>query len=341
MTNELAPIDGQPSQEMVPLSTEKILTRRGQILHIMEHVMKKGTHFDKIPGCPKVSLFQPGAEALNVTFRLGWRHEVIKEVITPDEISVTVKSIIFDQVSQMDLGDALGSCSTSEEKYAWRKSFKEEWDVTPPERRREKWYKPSEKNNWKAQSELQVHTNPADLYNTMLAMASKRGDVRATRGALAASDIFDVNSEDLPVEIREAIFGDDDETRAHTAEQKSKANGMEQRARAGASGTKPPSPTPAPGNNTIDRTAVRDIMQLVEQIVGFTAWDEAKNKNTWTKDAFAFFTQLGVKGKINEISIDVGNKVLTALRERLDMQITEQQSAEGDASEITDPFADQ
>lgn len=242
---QLVPVENTTVQLAAPLSSEQLLTRRAQVLHIMHELMKDGLHYGQIPGCPKQTLFQPGAEMLNSAFRLGWRHEVLEEVVTPDVIRCTVRTVIFDQMSGTTLLDAVGSASTNEEKYKWRKSFPEEWNDTPVELRREKWFKASKANNWTASKEIQVRTNPADLHNTIIAMASKRADVRTTRAALAVSDILDVNSEDLPEEIREAIFGDDADTATRKADQQQKANTMEHRARAGTSSQRAPKQTAA------------------------------------------------------------------------------------------------
>ena len=76
------------------------------------------------------------------------------------------------------LGDEWGTCSSDEEKYAWRKAWDDEWNATPVEKRREK------KGKYRT---LQVRTNPADVANTVLAMACKRAQVRAVRAVLGLS----------------------------------------------------------------------------------------------------------------------------------------------------------
>lgn len=229
MTQEIEKVE----QQLVPLSTEQVLTQRAQVLRIMKEIMKEGVHFGVIPGCKKPSLYQPGAEAMNTTFHLAWKHEILSETNTEQEIAFTVRSTVFSY-SGVVMGDAIGTCSTSEDKYAWRKTFIEEWNAFPPELRRIKWQKPPYGSNVPSQIS-QVHTCPADMRNTVLAMASKRADVRATRAALAVSDIFDVNIEDLPEDIRQEIFGDDAQTTEAKGQAKTQANNMENRARAGVS----------------------------------------------------------------------------------------------------------
>jgi hypothetical protein len=228
---------------LTAINTDVIQTRRATIMHVMESMLKENVHYGKIPGCPKPSLYQPGAEVLIATFRLGWRHETIEVVTTDELISFTVRTVIFDQQTGTELGDALGSASTDEEKYCWRRSFPEEWDATPPEHRRMKWRKGNP-----ATQEIQVRTSPADLKNTVLAMASKRADVRATRAALGASDIFDVGADDLPEDIRNAVYGVEE---TPDPAKVAAAKRTEQRAHAGVSGTTRPAATGAAGGYKI------------------------------------------------------------------------------------------
>ena len=55
--NEMAVIDHQRS-----LSVAEVRTHVNLIQQVMQSVMKKGTHYDTIPGTDKPSLLKPGAE---------------------------------------------------------------------------------------------------------------------------------------------------------------------------------------------------------------------------------------------------------------------------------------
>src|SRR6185369_6401125 len=57
----------------------------------------------------------------------------------------------------------------------------------------------------KVEKKQQVRTNPADVANTILKMAKKRGLVDAILTVTAASDIFTQDIEDLPDEIRDEV----------------------------------------------------------------------------------------------------------------------------------------
>jgi hypothetical protein len=95
------------------------------------------------------------------------------------------------------MGVGVGEASSNEEKYKWRKPVcNEEYDETPEDRRREKWFHGKDgKPNYKAK---QIRTNPSDVANTILKMAKKRAQIDMTLTATAASDVFDQDLEDLP-----------------------------------------------------------------------------------------------------------------------------------------------
>src|SRR5690606_20296729 len=74
----------------------------------------------------------------------------------------------------------------------------------------------------------QVRTDPADVANTVLKMAKKRAQIDMTLTALAASDIFTQDIEDLPEEMRD--IADDDAAprqprKAGTSAPKAKSGG--------------------------------------------------------------------------------------------------------------------
>lgn len=207
MTQELEVYNAQtPARHEDTMPVRELLNMQAKIMQVMQEVMKPGTHFGEIPGCPKAVLFQPGAEKLLETFRLAAYHHV-EDISTGTAIRYRVRCEIRSIMTGAVLGDEWGECSSDEDKYAWRGAICEaEFNATPADLRRLKWSK-----GYKGAADFtkqQIRTNPADSANTILAMACKRAKVRAARAALAASDLFDVNIEDLPDEIREEYFGD-------------------------------------------------------------------------------------------------------------------------------------
>jgi hypothetical protein len=82
-----------------------------------------------------------------------------------------------------------------EEKYRWRRAVcDQEWDETAEDRRRTKRSKRGK--NQTPTKVKQVRTEPADLANTVLKMATKRSLVAAVLTVTAASDIFAEYTED-------------------------------------------------------------------------------------------------------------------------------------------------
>jgi len=165
---------------------------------VMLEVMKDGVHYGKIPGTQSKSLYKAGAEKLMATFRLAGDPEV-EDLSTEGEIKYRVK-VRLTTVNGAFVGSGIGECSSQEEKYAWRSAVSaKEWEATPENRRRIKYKRDGETQ--------QVRTNPADVGNTILKMAKKRGQVDAVITCTAASDIFTQDIEDLPEEIVAEMVG--------------------------------------------------------------------------------------------------------------------------------------
>jgi hypothetical protein len=184
---------------MMPVADVTGRVRR--IQEVMASLMKDGTHYGTIPGTPKPTLFQPGAELLCVTFRIAPTPRV-EDLSTGDAVRYRVTMQAVSQASGELLGEGVGECSSDEMKYRWQRPVcDEEWNETSPELRREKWAR-GKNGNYKIK---QIRTSPADIANTVLKMAYKRALISMTRTALACSDIFAQDLEDLPEEIRENV----------------------------------------------------------------------------------------------------------------------------------------
>ena len=176
----------------------EIRAQVNRIQEVMEAVMQDGQHYGVVPGCGnKPTLLKPGAEKLMMTFRLAVDPEV-EDLGDPFTRRYRVKTRVTSQLNGVFLGTGVGECASDEEKYAWREAVcQAEYDATDPSLRRQKWKKGvSEPIN-------QVHTNPADVANTILKMAKKRSLVDAILTVTAASDIFSQDYEDLPEELRD------------------------------------------------------------------------------------------------------------------------------------------
>lgn len=169
---------------------------------VMRSTMIDGTHYGTIPGTKTKSLYKPGAEKLMATFRLACDPQV-EDLSHDGEIHYRLK-VNVKSSNGVFLGAGIGECSSQEDKYAWRAALcQEEFDATPENRRRIKF----SKYNGKVEKKRQVRTNPADVANTILKMAKKRGLVDAILTVTAASDIFTQDIEDLPEEVVADIVG--------------------------------------------------------------------------------------------------------------------------------------
>lgn len=182
----------------------RISEARALVVRIQKELMKPGVHYGVIPGTAKPALLKEGAEILNQAFRLAAREDSIEDLSGTDERKYKTVLGLYDQLGRR-LGFGVGVCSTSEEKYHWRKAYKNEYDAAPVDRRRTKEYKRKEGEGMDVT--YQVRTEPADMENTVLQMSVKRALVQATRQVHAVSDIFaDITLEDLPAEVRDSLM---------------------------------------------------------------------------------------------------------------------------------------
>lgn len=187
------------SNELAISTAREIRANVNLIQEVMKEVMKKDVHYGIIPGCKKPSLYKPGSEKILSTFRLAVE-PLVEDLSTSDCARFRVNARITHIGSGQFVGSGIGECSSSEEKYQWRKAVcEEEYSETPEDRKREKWVKPYNGDAYKIK---QVRTNVADVANTILKMAKKRAQIDATLTATAASDVFDQDIEDLPEELR-------------------------------------------------------------------------------------------------------------------------------------------
>ena len=219
-----AVVVAQPQQIEQPLTHEMtvsdVLAQVAKIQQVLRAVMKEGTHFGIIPGCPKPSLYKPGAEKIGMTFRLVPRFEGERQPIDlgNGHREYVIKCDLYHAHSGLFCGAGVGSCSTMEGKYRFRTGPKEStgqpvpqdyWTLrkTNPGKAQELIGGPgysvakNEAGIWEVciQGDKVEYDNPADYYNTVLKMAKKRAHIDAMLTATAASDIFtqDLDDEDL------------------------------------------------------------------------------------------------------------------------------------------------
>jgi len=184
---------------------QQLQARMQTILEVMANVLEEGKDYGKIPGTDKPSLYKPGAEKLMLTFELAPARPSIEDLSTSDEIRYRINVPIEGPDGRV-LAVGVGEASSNEEKYRWRKPVcDQEYEETPAQLRREKWFKGSS-GPWKGK---QIRTSPADIANTVLKMAHKRGFIHGTLLATGASSVFNQDLEDFTKELRDSIIESD------------------------------------------------------------------------------------------------------------------------------------
>lgn len=208
--------------EVAPALTEALsiadLTRQvGTIQHAMEAVMKDGEHYGVIPGTGKPSLLKPGAEKLCLLFRLAPRVRTEKTWHPDGHLDVAAYvTLVHVPSGQVWATDVEGFCSTRESRYRYRQGKRScpSCGATAIVRSTKKSayfcisneggcgkrypFRSEEGRALDAQETGKVENpDPADLYNTVVKMATKRALVAAVLVTTAASDIFTQDVEDF------------------------------------------------------------------------------------------------------------------------------------------------
>lgn len=144
--------------------TMKQITDRVNLVHdVLNKVMIKGTHYGTVPGCgDKMVLLKPGADVLAMTFRLVPQFTVNRTDVENGHREYDVTCSMYGASGEL-LGQGVGSASTMEKKYRYRK----------------------DSTGKKIENE-----DIADVYNTVLKMAKKRAHVDATLTVTGAGDLF-------------------------------------------------------------------------------------------------------------------------------------------------------
>ncbi len=204
------------TQEEIPLTPADVKHQIGLIQEIMKDAMKSGEHYGVIPGCgDKPSLLKPGAEKLNLTFRMAPDPEIIIKELSGNHRDYQVKVKMNSIITGRFLGAGVGSASTMETKWRYRKAEQKcpkcgkETIIKGKKEYGGGWLCFTKKGGCGAKfkdgdTEIEnqtmgriEHDNPADYYNTCLKMAKKRALVDAVLTVTAASDIFTQDIEEM------------------------------------------------------------------------------------------------------------------------------------------------
>ena len=211
----LAVIDESPpralarvDQEM-GLEVDAIAARVEKVHAVSKRLMKQGHHYGIVPGTKdKMALFKPGAELLTLTFQLDPQFALDERRDPDGHFECIVTCTLYHAPSGRRLGSGVGSCSTRESKYAWRKAERtcptcgSSAIIKGQEKYGGGWICYDKKGGCRAKfrdddkriTEQQVGRIPnpdlADTYNTVRKMGCKRAHVAAVLFVTCASELF-------------------------------------------------------------------------------------------------------------------------------------------------------
>jgi hypothetical protein len=186
----------QPVRE-AQTTIEQLKHRQAQIHKLLSEVLKEGLDDDyaEIPGTKKKSLLKPGAEKICNLFQFVPTIAKVEELREGDDVTFRV-TVALSTSSGNLLGEGIGSASTKETKFAWRKAVcEEEWEDAEPSERRRKWFV-DKYNGGAADITLQVRENPADKENSMLKIGKKRALIDAVLTVTGSSNLFTQDREE-------------------------------------------------------------------------------------------------------------------------------------------------
>ncbi|MBU2527705.1 MAG: hypothetical protein KKC03_14000 [Bacteroidetes bacterium] len=199
------------------MSVENVMAQIQAIQELMSKAMKPGEHYGIIPGTSRMkdgketakpTLLKPGAEKLSMMFRLAPSYDGVNHAVEHPgghleyRLTCTMTNIRTGEV----WGQGVGSCSTMETKYRFRKQETDTGEPIPADYKENKGHyramgfraAKDEAGAWYwAKVERVEHDNPADYYNTVLKIAKKRSHVDAVLTCTAASDFFTQDLDDM------------------------------------------------------------------------------------------------------------------------------------------------
>ena len=143
------------------VSTEEASRRLKELQGFIRGQMKEGEDFGKIPGCPKPSLFKPGAEKLCSIYGFAPKFETVEQVKDWEKgfFHYQLKCELVCKRSGVTVAEGVGSCNSREKRYKNQDAY--------------------------------------TIDNTILKMAKKRALIDATLTATRTSGLFTQDVEDI------------------------------------------------------------------------------------------------------------------------------------------------
>ena len=193
----------QDEKAIVMLGIEDIRNMVTHVQNVVTEIMKEapdpwnisGYDYGQIPSVKQKVLFQPGAQKLGLAFQLRPEYDEVIEQKGRHRIYDT-KCRLYSRKTNVYMGEGVGTCSTAESKYRYRKN--------------------------KQTNQREEHPDPADNYNTCRKMAKKRAYVDAIIMTTACSHLFTQDMEEtVPRQQAERVRDDTpprDDDPTHTQE---------------------------------------------------------------------------------------------------------------------------
>lgn len=206
------------------IDVARVVAMRVAVERVIKEVLREGEHFGIIPGTektaertgkkPKKALLQPGAEVLCQVFRLRPVFEELALIEREDFLSIKIRCKLYNSVTGENVGEAIGSANSREEKYVSQTTSRVCPNCGKPAiiKGKEEWgggwlcyankggcgakFSDDDKRMVQDQGGITNSTKVWGLYHTLESIAQKRAYVKATRNATATSDIF--TDEDAP-----------------------------------------------------------------------------------------------------------------------------------------------
>lgn len=237
----------RPPAQLEERSVEEVLAHVEKIQLLMKSALVDGEHYGVIPGTggndpkkpPKKTLLQPGAQKLGFMFRLIPEYIITRHDLPAGHREYEVRCELIHAPTGTSCGQGVGSCSTMESKYRWRKSERECPSCGNDTIKRSKfadkttgdkgWYcyakiggcgaefRSDDQGITEQETGRKENPDIADVYNTVLKIGKKRAFVDATITATAAGDLFTQDLEDTAEPKAEGEPAEEEKPKTRTA----------------------------------------------------------------------------------------------------------------------------
>lgn len=116
-----APLAAIAQRSITAVDIDTLVARREAVKTLIRRVMKRGIHYGLLPGVDKPTIYKAGAEELLALFSLRAEATVKIEELQNGHRNFIVSQKIFT-FSGAQVGEGIGSCSTMESRFRFRKA---------------------------------------------------------------------------------------------------------------------------------------------------------------------------------------------------------------------------